>query len=621
MTDNSNSSGGGTLMRVPGNWVVTYQTAAGQKSSFTLPEAKMLDGAPVRVGRNSKTNDVVLSDFSIAQDHCLFTTDGHGALYVTDVGSSSGTRIERTRIPANEATRVSDGGDVEIGNLILSVSYEAGSGVAQAVEEKSAQAPVAAMPPLAAPEPAKPAAPPRGAPANRPTGSTTIINWGFGIVAAIGVGLLVFGEAGTASPMAYQLVGAGILAAVLLQVATMLLSSMRRTSAEARFYEESLEMLRANVKTASAHMIAERERATQTWNGLRKFRIEKKNPEGGGICSFYLMPHDNKPIPPFEPGQYLTFQLKVPGKDKPIIRCYSLSDSPLMRDYYRVSIKAVPPPRDKPELPPGLSSNFFHDQLNEGDILDCKAPGGKFYMDQTKHTPVVLIGGGIGLTPVLSMLNSIILAGSKRETHFFYGVRNGKEHVMAEHLMQIDRDHENVHMHICYSNPDEGEEQGRDYQHSERVSVKLFQKVLPSNNYDFYICGPPPMMESLVKDLDEWGVPEPNVHFEAFGPASVKKAKPKPAEPAGGDAPSFEVTFAKSGKTVAWDGSFDSILEFAEANEIAMDSGCRAGNCGTCITALKSGSVKYIEEPGAQPEDGSCLTCVSVPKSNLTLEV
>ena len=277
MTGSTNKSGGGTLMRVPGNWVVSYQTAAGQKSSFTLAEAKMLDGEPVRVGRNSKTNDVVLSDFSIAQDHCLFTTDGHGELFVTDVGSSSGTRIEQTRIPANEATRVVDGGDVEIGNLTLSISYEAGSGVAQAVEGNSAPAQAAAAPPLKAPEPAKPSGPARRAPANRPTGSTTIINWGFGIVAAIGVALLVFGEGGSGSTMAYQLIGAGILAAVLLQVATMLWSTLQRSSAEARFYEESLEMLRANVKTASAHMIAERERATQTWNGLRKFRIEKKN--------------------------------------------------------------------------------------------------------------------------------------------------------------------------------------------------------------------------------------------------------------------------------------------------------------------------------------------------------
>lgn len=620
MTDGASNSNGEAQMRVPGNWSVSYQTAAGQKSSFTLAEAKMLDGAPVRIGRNSKTNDIVLSDFSIAQDHCLFTTDGQGVLFVTDVGSSSGTRINQTRIPANEATKVVDGSDIEIGNLVLSISYEAGSGVAQAVEGNSAPAAAPAAPTLKAPEPAKPSGPARGAPANRPSGGTNIINWLFGIVAAVGVAFLIFGEAGSASPMAYQLIGAGILAAVLLQVATMLWSKVQRTSAEAKFYDESLELLRTSVKTSSAHMLAERERATQTWNGIRKFRIDRKQPEGGGICSFYLKPHDGKPIPPFEAGQYLTFQLKVPGKDKPIIRCYSLSDSPLIRDYYRVSIKAVPPPRDKPDVPPGLSSNFFHDQLNEGDILDCKAPGGKFWMDQTKHTPVVLIGGGIGLTPVFSMVHSIVRSGSKRETHFFYGVRNGKELVMREQLEQFDRDHENIHMHFCYSNPEDGDEQGRDYHHAERVSVKLFQKVLPSNNYDFYICGPPPMMESLVKDLDEWGVPEPNVHFEAFGPASVKKAKPKPAEPAAADAPAMEITFAKSGKTIKWDGS-DSILEFAEANEIAMDSGCRAGNCGTCLTALKSGSVKYIEEPGAQPEDGSCLPCVSVPSSSLTLEV
>ncbi|MFP6713793.1 MAG: 2Fe-2S iron-sulfur cluster binding domain-containing protein, partial [Alphaproteobacteria bacterium] len=92
----------------------------------------------------------------------------------------------------------------------------------------------------------------------------------------------------------------------------------------------------------------------------------------------------------------------------------------------------------------------------------------------------------------------------------------------------------------------------------------------------------------------------------------------KKAVPTG--AAAIEVVFSKSGKTLKWDGSAESILELAENNGIDIDSGCRAGSCGTCITALKGGEVEYIEEPGALPEDSSCLACIAVPKNNLTLD-
>jgi len=384
------------------------------------------------------------------------------------------------------------------------------------------------------------------------------------------------------------------------------------------------ELLRKRIDQITDEQRMSREKSDASWNGFRKFEVMRKNPEGGGICSFYLTPHDKKPLPPFAPGQYLTFQLPIPGERKPVIRCYSLSDSPHHPNYYRVSIKAVPPPRDKPEAPPGLSSNFFHDSLNEADILDVKAPGGQFFLDTTKHTPVVLIGGGIGLTPLLSMLNTICESGSNREVWFFYGVRNSSEHVMKEHLEQLNAEYENLRLMVCYSNPGDDDVAGRDYQHGERVSVNLFQRVLPSSNYNFYMCGPPPMMNTVVPELTAWGVPEKDIHFEAFGPATVKKATPeKSAEEkaaAAAAAESIEVVFAKSGKTLQWDAEADSILEFAEDNEIAIDFGCRAGNCGTCITAVRSGEVDYVVEPGAAPEAGSCLTCISVPKSSITLD-
>ena len=420
------------------------------------------------------------------------------------------------------------------------------------------------------------------------------------------------------SPGVVQFAGAIIVCGVLIQVAVMLTSSVRRLGYEREQRRHALEALHYQVEVVLTQSHEERERVETSWNGLRKFKILRKEPQKAEVHSFYLIPHDGRPLPPFLPGQYLTFQLKIPNQPKPIIRCYSLSDSPRHSDYYRVSIKKVPPPRDKPDAPPGLSSAYFNDELRVGDILDVKAPSGQFFLDTTVQTPVVLIGGGIGITPVLSMLNTICESGSKRETWFFLGYRNGDEHLMKEHLERLDREHENVHLGICYSDPRENDAEGRDYHHAGWVGVDLFKRVLPSNNYEFYICGPPPMMESLTSGLEEWGVPERNIHFEAFGPATVKKTKTEEAPAA--DVPAMDVVFERSGKTLKWDSSCENLLDFAEQNGVDIDSGCRAGNCGTCITAVKSGDVAYTIDPGAEPEAGSCLTCVSVPKSDLTLD-
>src|SRR5262249_4749589 len=152
-----------------------------------------------------------------------------------------------------------------------------------------------------------------------------------------------------------------------------------------------------------------------------------------------------------------------------------LSDSP-KPDYYRVSIKRNPPPRQGPGNLAASVSNFFHDHVKEGDILDVKAPGGGFYLDMTRHSPIVLIGGGVGLTPVVSMLNAVVDAGSQREVWFFYGVRNRDEHVMREHLVNVAREHPNVKLNICYSDPTDKCVHGTDYQHAERVSADLFKK-------------------------------------------------------------------------------------------------------------------------------------------------
>jgi ferredoxin-NADP reductase len=218
----------------------------------------------------------------------------------------------------------------------------------------------------------------------------------------------------------------------------------------------------------------------------------------------------------------------------------------------------------------------------------------------------------------LSMVNYLVASGSKREAWLFYGVAHGGEHVMKEHLASIAAEHENIHLHICYSAARDTDRLGVDYDHAERVSVDLFKRLLPSNNYDFYTCGPAPMMDQITRELEKWGVPEHRIHFEAFGAATVKRVSKDLIPSASG--PPIQVEFARSGNTLLWDNSFTSLLEFAEASGLAMDSGCRAGNCGACVTAVRSGNVQYLNPPGATVDEGSCLTCISVPKGNLVLD-
>ncbi len=401
----------------------------------------------------------------------------------------------------------------------------------------------------------------------------------------------------------------------LVQFGLVTAANFRRLSGQNRQADLSLELLKTELEMMR-DLRRQKAESGSPWNGWRKFLVARKVMECDDICSFHLSPHDKKALPGFLPGQYLTFNLDIPGQTKPVVRCYSLSDSPRPENY-RVTIKRIPP-RDK-DKPPGLASTFFYDQVNEGDILDVKAPSGQFFLDPAGTGGVVLIGSGIGLTPVLAMLNTLIGQGSRREIWFFHGIRNRSDHIMKEHLDAIAREHPNVHLQVCASKPDPDYELGRDYHHEGRISVDLFKKVLPSNNFDYYLCGPGPMMQDVTEGLKEWGVPEKHIHYETFGPSSVKKVAAV-VSPEAKLATGYSVQFKKSGKTAQWCGDYTSILDLAEANGVSIPSGCRAGSCGTCQVAVFSGEIGYIEQSDFETNPGTRLTCIGAPKSDLVLD-
>jgi hypothetical protein len=364
------------------------------------------------------------------------------------------------------------------------------------------------------------------------------------------------------------------------------------------------------------------------WAGTREFRVAARAYEDAARsqCSFYLQPVDGQPLPEFRPGQFLTFVLQLmddarQGERRSVTRCYSLSDAPAP-DHYRVSIKRVPSPSDRPDLAPGMSSSHFHDQVQVGDVLQVKAPSGHFYIDPDPSVPAVLVAGGIGITPMMSMLRWCLTRQPERQVHLYYGLRQGNEHAFKSQLEELASVHPRFKLNVVYSRPAAEDLQGRDFQHTGHVDLALLQRTLPHGRHQFYICGPAPMMESLVPALAEWGVPEADVHFEAFGPASVRKAAPAitavPAEATSEVA--LEVQFKRSGRTLTWDGRDANLLDFAERHGVAVDSGCRSGSCGSCETRQLAGSVSYAERPDCDPTPGHCLLCVGRPVSALVLD-
>ena len=369
--------------------------------------------------------------------------------------------------------------------------------------------------------------------------------------------------------------------------------------------------------------------AAAAWAGYRSFRVRAKTLEDadGQVCSFELVPEDGQPLAPFLPGQFLTFRLDLPstqGITSAVVRCYTLSDAP-QTESYRVSIKRAPTGTGVTGVK-RHASHYFHDDVKVGSLLQVRAPSGHFYLDRGQG-PVVLIAGGIGITPMLSMLNWVVQQQPGRELCLFYGVRHAAELVMAPHLEAMTASHPNLRLHLCFSASSPASILAlpeRVHHHHGRIDLRLLRSVLPLKPYHFYLCGPTQLLASLVPALEGWGVPDERIHFEAFGPASIprKKAGLTPTSPATGSPATgpVSVTFATSGKVCEWRPGMGSLLDFAEANGIEVASGCRSGSCGSCQTTIRAGQVRYARAPDHTPEVGSCLLCVSTPGTALTLD-
>ncbi|MGC1273329.1 MAG: NO-inducible flavohemoprotein [Planctomycetaceae bacterium] len=261
------------------------------------------------------------------------------------------------------------------------------------------------------------------------------------------------------------------------------------------------------------------------WNGYRPFVVVRKERESGIITSFYLKPQDGGSLPTFKPGQFITVQIHHPTTPT-APRSYSLSDRPGL-DYYRISVKR------EPGSPPGLVSNHLHDHAEVGDVIDVGPPCGEFTLDPATvdGRPIVLASGGVGITPVMSMLKTLVHHGVASPIHFVHGTRNSNVHAFADDLHKLCEGRPNVKVHIVYDEPQPGDQESGRCHAVGLMNTQLLQQLLPDNDAHFYFCGPKPFMSGLYHGLKRWGVAEERIRFEFFGPRQELSAPvEQPAE-------------------------------------------------------------------------------------------
>ncbi|MFQ5443304.1 MAG: 2Fe-2S iron-sulfur cluster-binding protein [Nitrospinales bacterium] len=330
------------------------------------------------------------------------------------------------------------------------------------------------------------------------------------------------------------------------------------------------------------------------WSGkLRVARIFSETPE---VKTFRMVNENGGSIPfTYEPGQFLNLVVQPDGKK--VRRSYTIASSPTRQHYCEITVK-----REKQ----GVVSRYLHDHLKEGEFLQVSAATGKLIFSEKEGDSIVLIGGGVGITPLMSVIRYLTDIGWKKDIYFLYSCRTPEDFIFGKEIKYLQERHPNFHAVIAMSRIKTdlpGIYRGR-------LNKELIAESVPEiSSRRIHLCGSPPMMESIKSILAEPGVPKTNLKTESFGPGEViKKAETNVLT---GDAPVATVSFKQSGKSgpLAPD---QTILDAAEELEIEIENSCRSGVCGTCKVKLLSGAVTMECDDGLEPEEieqGFVLAC------------
>lgn len=355
--------------------------------------------------------------------------------------------------------------------------------------------------------------------------------------------------------------------------------------------------------------------AGKRWSG--QLRVGRIIQETADVKTYRLMNPAGGVLPlSYLPGQFMTVSLPVDGK--PIKRSYTIASSPTQRDYLELTVK---------HAPGGLLSGHMHTQLREGDLLELSGPYGSLVFTGRECKCILLIAGGVGITPMMSVIRYLLDRSWPGDVFLLYGCRAPADIIFREELEYLRRRHPNFHLVITVS------ESAADWDGPVgRISRDLITETVPNLPSRYvHLCGPAPMMEATREILQGLGVPSARIKTEAFGPAIGKveltrgDAQPSASsatspQPAAAAAP--VVSFAKSHKSAVLKPG-QVVLDAAEAAGVDIDYSCRAGTCGLCRVKLVSGSVSMAVEDGLQPGDKEnriILACQAVAVGNVEVD-
>jgi ferredoxin-NADP reductase len=361
--------------------------------------------------------------------------------------------------------------------------------------------------------------------------------------------------------------------------------------------------------------------ARRPWIGV--LRIKAIFDETPGVKTFRLMEPNLGPFPfTFLPGQYATVTSEIDGKK--VRRSYTISSSPTQRDYIELTVK-----REQY----GLESRHLHDHVDPGDLIEIAAPAGSFFFTGQEAEGIVLIAGGVGITPMMSVLRYLTDRAYPHDIHLLYGVRTPADVIFREELDHLARRHPRLHVTIVVSQPE-----GTDWTGPVGfMTPEFITATVPEiDRRRIHLCGPPAMMEAVKGVLQQLNVPPDQVKTENFAPPKggpVLETQPPPAAvtavvdvgaawPSAPPSAQATVTFSKSGKSgrLAPD---QSVLEAAEAIGVAIDYECRVGVCGRCKVPLRQGSVSMEVQDSlteGEKRDGLILACQAKSIGDLVVD-
>jgi len=254
---------------------------------------------------------------------------------------------------------------------------------------------------------------------------------------------------------------------------------------------------------------------------FRRFEVTKKVKESDVITSFYLEPCDGSPVWKALAGQYLT--LRVPSVSGPVLRTYSISNDVDETAFHRITVKREAAPANLIDIPDGTGSCWLHDEVEPGAQIDIAAPRGQFVLDEQSTGPVVLLSGGVGQTPLLSMLYSLLK--SNQQVWFIHACENGDVHAMQDEVDDLAKQYNGrLRCHVVYQKPTQTDRNKNNFSSEGFINREFIQSVLPLDNYKTYLCGPTPFMVAMYSLLSSLGVNKEQIDYEFFGKATSLQA-------------------------------------------------------------------------------------------------